>query len=793
MHARWKRKGLNALIFSLIASFLAFQLPAKSYAASTALNVGGTNHMYLVNSAGTRFIMKGTQVYLAPFYYTNPGPSWADTKQPGGIISDLSVFTTAYSNRSSQLDAMKNSGINTIRVFINEKLANDTDNGYGGFNGLMDALVNYASDARTRNMYVVYTMNTGSFDAADGTAYTNFVNALTSRLNSNTNVMYEVTNEPEYVNSWDLTPKVTRAIDAFRAAGYTGPLVCPHNHSDNSWDDSYVSTVMAHDNNVLFTLHWYDFIGFDGQTKVMLEKVNTAHVPTILGEFGVNYGGGSNYYAAVQTSDKMYDEVLNHNVTGAIAFAWNWHNNADNDMTYEDTSSELATALNTWGQGYVDNYASKLPDFWGGSLPVIALNIPANGSDGLLSRASWTVKASSFSNGTIPEWAIDKNEGSVWSTGAAQNGSEFLTIDMHVARTFDKLVIDNSNSGVSGDFPRSYAIYVSSDGTNWGSPIATGTGSTVTTATFSQQTKRYIRVNQTASSGSWLGIKELNLFNTGGSVPTPPTGVLNRAGWNVTSSSDANGDVASKAIDGSAATRWTSGKLQSGDEWYKIDLGSSQTFNKIVLDSTNSSNDYGRAYSVYVSDDGTNWGSAVANGAGSAITTITFPSQTKRYIRVNQTGSTGSAWWSIHELNVYNDSVTPPPSGSPLNRTSWTVAASSDANGDVASKAIDGSAATRWTSGKLQAGDEYYKIDLGSSQSFNKIVLDSTNSGGDYGRNYAVYVSADGTNWGTAIATGSGAVITTITFSSQTKRYIRINQTVTGNSWWSIHELNVYN
>jgi hypothetical protein len=58
---------------------------------------------------------------------------------------------------------------------------------------------------------------------------------------------------------------------------------------------------------------------------------------------------------------------------------------------------------------------------------------------------------------------------------------------------------------------------------------------------------------------------------------------------------------------------------------------------------------------VFVSNDGSNWGSALATGNPTTqLVTISFPSQTARYIKVVQTGTVASNWWSIAELNAYN-------------------------------------------------------------------------------------------------------------------------------------------
>ena len=127
---------------------------------------------------------------------------------------------------------------------------------------------------------------------------------------------------------------------------------------------------------------------------------------------------------------------------------------------------------------------------------------------------------------------------------------------------------------------------------------------------------------------------------------------LPRTGW-VASASSANGSPAN-AIDGNIGTRWSTGVSQANGQWFQVDMGSVRTFNRIVMDAGSSTGDYPRGYQVYVSNDGSNWGSLVATGVGSsAVTTVTFAMQTARYIRVNQTGSVSGIWWSIHEFNVY--------------------------------------------------------------------------------------------------------------------------------------------
>lgn len=132
--------------------------------------------------------------------------------------------------------------------------------------------------------------------------------------------------------------------------------------------------------------------------------------------------------------------------------------------------------------------------------------------------------------------------------------------------------------------------------------------------------------------------------------------VLSRAGWTATASAVSPwGDVPANMLDGNAGSRWSSGIGQSRGMWIQVDLGSPRTFDKLLLDSTNSPNDYVRKADVLVSSNGTSWTKVAAIvGNGQAIQLATFSTQTARYIKVSSTGTAGN-WWSVHEFNVYSN------------------------------------------------------------------------------------------------------------------------------------------
>ncbi|WP_367323323.1 discoidin domain-containing protein [Streptomyces sp. HUAS ZL42] len=143
----------------------------------------------------------------------------------------------------------------------------------------------------------------------------------------------------------------------------------------------------------------------------------------------------------------------------------------------------------------------------------------------------------------------------------------------------------------------------------------------------------------------------------GASVRTPGT-ALSRSRWTATASASPDWGAAANAIDGDINTRWNLGHGTTSGDWFQIDLGSATSFNKIVF-ATGESNsfDYVTKYQIYVSDDGVDWGSAIAHGSGNiGRISVTLPTRTARYIRIVSAAASGF-WWSIGEINVYGASM----------------------------------------------------------------------------------------------------------------------------------------
>ncbi len=129
----------------------------------------------------------------------------------------------------------------------------------------------------------------------------------------------------------------------------------------------------------------------------------------------------------------------------------------------------------------------------------------------------------------------------------------------------------------------------------------------------------------------------------------------------VTSSGDENGNnPAAAAFDGDMTTRWSS--LFVDPSWIAVDLGSEQTFNRVVLHWENA---YGVAYQIQTSHDGVDWSNTVytqAAGKG-GNEDISFPTTTARYVRMYGTKRATQYGYSLFEFEVYNNdtSATQPP------------------------------------------------------------------------------------------------------------------------------------
>ncbi|WP_018347880.1 endo-alpha-N-acetylgalactosaminidase family protein [Longispora albida] len=260
-------------------------------------------------------------------------------------------------------------------------------------------------------------------------------------------------------------------------------------------------------------------------------------------------------------------------------------------------------------------------------------------------------------------------------------------------------------------------------------------------------------------------------------------------------------------LDGNSSTIWHtqwSGTTAPMPHEIQLDLGGTYSVSNLYyLPRQTQSNGRIANYEVYVSADGTNWGTAVATGTfpnAAAEQTVSFTAKSGRYVRLRALSEVGgNAWTSVAELNV---GVAAASRISQSSMSVVSVDSADTATSGGGANVLDGDTATLWHTAWSQVDPDTpppheIVLDLGRSYAVSCLYYLPRQTGTN-GRiaNYEVYVSADGTNWGTAAATGTwtnAATEQSACVTGRTGRYVKLRTLteVNGGAWTSVAELNV--
>lgn len=126
--------------------------------------------------------------------------------------------------------------------------------------------------------------------------------------------------------------------------------------------------------------------------------------------------------------------------------------------------------------------------------------------------------------------------------------------------------------------------------------------------------------------------------------------------------------VPGNANDGNVNTYWEGASFPST---ITTDLGTAQSFNKIVLRLNGSWETRTQTFSILTSSDNVNFNSLKASSnytydpSGGNVVTVTFADTTARYLRLSFTGNTNATGGQIAELEVYGTVTDPQPTGTP--------------------------------------------------------------------------------------------------------------------------------
>jgi galactose oxidase len=287
-----------------------------------------------------------------------------------------------------------------------------------------------------------------------------------------------------------------------------------------------------------------------------------------------------------------------------------------------------------------------------------------------LASSGWTAVASDQASNYPASNAIDGNRATIWhsrySPAPAAPLPHSITIDMHATKYVSGLTYlprqDTSSNGNIGQ----YSISVSLNGTQWGTPVVTGTWAddkSAKQAIFTSVSARYVRLTaltEAGNRGPWSSAAEIGLLSDG-----PPLGpALPRSGWTASADSQASAAyAAANVLDGNATTMWHTpwtGTVPPLPHSITIDMQRTQLVSGLsYLPRQDSSlnGTIGR-YAIYVSSDGSTWGSPVASGTWANDRTpkaAVFSPVSARFVRLTALTESGNRgpWTSAAEINIH--------------------------------------------------------------------------------------------------------------------------------------------
>ncbi|MCD2346198.1 discoidin domain-containing protein [Clostridium guangxiense] len=272
-----------------------------------------------------------------------------------------------------------------------------------------------------------------------------------------------------------------------------------------------------------------------------------------------------------------------------------------------------------------------------------------------LNRATY---ASSSNGANTSDKAVDSDNSSRWESEWGKD-NEWIYVDLGSTASLSDVKIK-----WEGAYASQYVIEASDDEDTWHtiSPVIDGKGGDEDIVVSG--TGRYVRLHliKRALSNYGYSIYDFQVYGTGGLNPPPaPLGeniALNKHA--VASSVDkqwyiTDGQVdPDKAVDGNLGTHW--GSEMDDLQWIYVDLGSSHTIGRVILDWDSPA----RSYDIEVSDDAANWKKVYRqlNGRGGEENIQLYA--TGRYVRMSGITRTTTGEFGLKEFKVY-DYVTGDP------------------------------------------------------------------------------------------------------------------------------------
>jgi hypothetical protein len=391
----------------------------------------------------------------------------------------------------------------------------------------------------------------------------------------------------------------------------------------------------------------------------------------------------------------------------------------------------------------------------------VALSGTGIGTDTNVALAKPATASSQVNGSLTPAMAVDGDANTYWES--ANNAfPQWLQVDLGAQYSVGKVTLKLPPSSAWGTRTQTLSVLTSTDGNTFstvvGSANYTFTSPTnVVTITVPATNARYVRLNFTANTGWPAGqVSEFEVYPSGGTPPnsatlsTNPTSLtFGSQALNTTSAAQAVTVTNIGTAAGTISAVTTSGDFSQTNNCASLAAGASCTVNVSFRPTASGT----RTGTLTITSSATNSPTSVAlsgTGAGS--------------------GSTNLA------------------AGKPTSESSHT-------QNYVSGNATDADQNTYWESAN-NAFPQWLQVDLGSTQSASRIVLQLPASWGARTQTLSIVGSTDGSNFGTVVGSATYTFdpasnnTVTITFAATSQRYFRLN--FTANTGWPAGQVSTF-
>ncbi|MFI6425686.1 discoidin domain-containing protein [Promicromonospora sp. NPDC050880] len=258
-----------------------------------------------------------------------------------------------------------------------------------------------------------------------------------------------------------------------------------------------------------------------------------------------------------------------------------------------------------------------------------------------------------------------------------------------------------------------------------------------------------------------------------------------------TSSTEFDWSTGAAAVDGDPGTRWSS--AAADNQWIRIDLGSVQAIDRVVLDWETA---YASGFRIETSADGAAWSTIYSTTTGTGGDQNLDVDGSGRYLRLWATQRATQWGVSLWELQVFGTGGGTPTDASLLSYGKQGSASSSQNDGNCwlcsPDKAFDLDPASRWAvspdTGWVDEG--WIAVDLGAAAHVTSVVLQWDPA---FATTFDIEVSDNGSTWRTVHTTTNGTGFKQTIPLDANGRHVRVHmRDRSGPYGYSLWEFQVY-